>query len=123
MKMFDFIKKYRRDFALVIIVGVIFYWFSAIFSPKLDGIDTFKNKIDSIDNKIVLLREQQKQVDENISELKGEVFEVESTIGSIKNQKVIIKEYYENKINSVDKFTNDELDSFFSNRYGRQYTN
>jgi prophage DNA circulation protein len=123
MKMFDFIKKYRRDFALIIIVGVIFYWFSAIFSPKLDGINTFKNKIDSIDNKIVLLREQQKQVDENISELKGEVFEVESTIGSVKNQKVIIKEYYENKINSVDKFTNDELDSFFSSRYGRQYTN
>jgi prophage DNA circulation protein len=123
MKMFDFIKKYRRDFALIIIVGVVFYWFSAIFSPKLDGIDTFKNKIDSIDNKIVFLREQQKQVDENISELKGEVFQVESTIGSVKNQKVIIKEYYENKINSVDKFTNDELDSFFSSRYGRQYTN
>jgi len=123
MKMFDFIKKYRRDFALIIIVGVVFYWFSAIFSPKLEGMDTFKNKIDSIDNKIVFLREQQKQVDENISELKGEVLQVESIIGSVKNQKVIIKEYYENKINSVDKFTNDELDSFFSSRYGRQYTN
>jgi len=123
MKMFDFIKKYRRDFALIIIVGVVFYWFSTIFSPKLEGMDTFKNKIDSIDNKIVFLREQQKQVDENISELKGEVLQVESIIGSVKNQKVIIKEYYENKINSVDKFTNDELDSFFSSRYGRQYTN
>jgi prophage DNA circulation protein len=123
MKMFDFILKYRRDFALVIIAGVIFYWFSAIFSPKLDGIDTFKNKIDSIDNNIVVLKQQQEKVDENISELKVEVVEVETTIGTVKNQKVIIKEYYENKINSVDKFTNDELDSFFSSRYGRQYTN
>ena len=123
MKMFDFILKYRRDFALVIIAGVIFYWFSVIFSPKLGGIDTFKNKIDSINNNIIILREQQEKVDENISELKVEVVEVEKNIGSVKNQKVIIKEYYENKINSVDKFTNNELDSFFSSRYGRQYTN
>jgi prophage DNA circulation protein len=71
----------------------------------------------------LVLKEQQKKVDENISELKVEVIEVETTIGTVKNQKLIIKEYYENKINSVDKFTNDELDSFFSNRYGRQYTN
>jgi prophage DNA circulation protein len=123
MEMINFIMKYRRDFALVIIAGVFFYWLSAIFSPKLDGIDTFKNKIDSIDNNILVLKEQQKKVDENISELKVEVIEVETTIGTVKNQKIIIKEYYENKINSVDKFTNDELDSFFSNRYGRQYTN
>jgi len=123
MKMINFIKKYKRDIALIVIVGIFFYWMSAIFSPKLDRIDTFKNKIDSIDNNITVLREQQKNVDENITQLKGEVFEVENTIGSVKNQKVIIKEYYENKINNVDKFTNHELDSFFTNRYGRQYTN
>lgn len=122
MRMFNFLIKYRRDIAMVIIVGIIFYWFSAIFSPKMNGIDTFKSKIDSIDNNILVLKEQQKQVDDNISGLKNEVIEVESTIGSVKNQKVIIKEYYENKINSIDKFTNNELDSFFSNRYGRQYS-
>ena len=122
MKIFNFLIKYRRDIAIIVIAGVIFYWVSAIFSPKIDGIDTFKSKIDSIDNNIVLLKEQQKEIDDNISELKNEVIEVESTIGSVKNQKVIIKEYYENKINSVDKFTNAELDNFFSNRYGGQYS-
>lgn len=122
MKIFNFLIKNRRDIAMIIIVGIIFYWFSVIFSPKLDGIDTFKSKIDSIDNNISVLKEQQKNVDDNISGLKNEVIEVESTIGQVKNQKVIIKEYYENKINSIDKFTDAELDSFFSNRYGGQYT-
>lgn len=122
MKVFNFLIKYRRDIAIIIIAGVVFYWINFIFSPQTKEIDLFKNKIDSIDNNIVLLKELQKGVDDNISELKNEVLEVESTIGSVKNQKVIIKEYYENKINSVDKFTNNELDSFFSNRYGRQYS-
>ena len=91
---------------MIIIVGVIFYWFSAIFSPKLNLIDAYKSKMDSIDNNILVLKDQQKKVDDNISGLKNEVLEVESTIGSVKNQKVIIKEYYENKINSIDKFNN-----------------
>lgn len=120
--MFNFLIKYRRDIAIVVISGIFFYWFSMVFSPKLDGIDSFKNQIDSIDNNIMILKEKQKKVDDNISGLKNEVIEVETTISSVKNQKVIIKEYYENKINSVDKFTNAELDSFFSNRYLGQYT-
>jgi hypothetical protein len=120
--MIDLLLKYRRDLVIVILCGLTFYWLTQFFYPKLETIDVYKNKLDSIDNNIVVLKEQQKIVDDNINELKGEVTQVESTISSVKNQKIIVKEYYENKINSVDKFTNAELDSFFSNRYGRQYT-
>ena len=122
MKIFNFLIKYRRDVGLIALCLVVFYWGNSLFNVKLKGEDKFQSKIDLIDSNINLLKTQQIDIDRNISDLKTEVIEVESTISSVKNQKVIIKEYYENKINIVDKFTDVELDSFFSNRYGRQYT-
>jgi hypothetical protein len=45
------------------------------------------------------------------------ITEIDEDIDRVKNQKTIIKEYYHEKINSVDKLTVSELDSFFANRY------
>lgn len=120
--MFNSIIKYRRDIALIVLIGFVFYWVMIIFTPKIEKMDVYQNKIDSIGNNISELKKIQTNIDQNISELKSEVVEVEETISTVKNQKIIVKEYYENKINNVDKFTNAELDSFFTVRYGRQYT-
>lgn len=120
--MFSSILKYRRDIAFLVLIGFIFYWVMAVFTPKIEKIDLYQTKIDSIDNNISNLKNLQSDIDNNIYELKSEVVEVEETISTVKNQKIIVKEYYEDKINSVDKFTDAELDSFFTVRYGRQYT-
>lgn len=122
MKMFNFLLNNKRDIALCVLVVIVFYWFNSMFNFSKETVDNYQSKLDSIDNKILYLKEQQMKIDENISEFNNQISDVERTISKVKNEKTIIKEVYEKKINSIDKYTDAQLDSFFAERYGGQYT-
>lgn len=74
-------------------------------------------KIDSLNNLIEEIHKDQLKLDSSIQGYNEKIDEVDNHIDKIKGQKTIIKEIYHEKINNVDKLSNPELDSFFSNRY------
>jgi hypothetical protein len=53
----------------------------------------------------------------NIQDIKKEVEQIDNNITKIKMDKTKIGKKYHEEINRVDKYSERELDSFFSNRY------
>jgi vacuolar-type H+-ATPase subunit I/STV1 len=78
-----------------------------------------KQQLDSLNVVINKLHEDNLKLEGKISEFNEEIKEVDNHIGKIKGQKTIVKEIYHEKINSVDKLTVRELDSFFTDRYNK----
>ena len=76
-----------------------------------------KNQLDSLNIVIKQLHNDNLQLENKIQKFEFDIQEIDSNISRIKNQKTLIKEYYHEKINSVDKLTISEIDSFFTNRY------
>lgn len=101
--------------ALIIIV----YLSADFFRPLIDNGKQYKNKIDSLDKAIVLIQEHQIKLDSAIEMFNNEIDSVDINIKNIKGQKIIIKEIYHEKNNNVSSFNNRQIDSFFSNRYGK----
>ena len=58
-------------------------------------------------------------LDDTIIPYNEEIKEVDIAISRIKNEKTIIKEFYHEKIISVDTFNMSDIDKFFTNRYGQ----
>jgi chromosome segregation ATPase len=63
------------------------------------------------------LETQNEYLEGRISDFNAQINAVDNNIQNIKGQKTIIKEYYHEKISNIDKLTDAELDSFFTNRY------
>jgi vacuolar-type H+-ATPase subunit I/STV1 len=78
-----------------------------------------KQQLDSLNVVINKLHEDNLKLEGKISEFNEEIKEVDNHIGKIKGQKTIVKEIYHEKINSVDKLTVRELDSFFTDRFNK----
>ena len=80
---------------------------SATDKAKLDSLTTLVNEInkeqDILESKIELIDEEVEKIDDNISK--------------IKTNKIKTGKKYHEEINRVDKYTEPELDSFFSSRY------
>jgi hypothetical protein len=74
-------------------------------------------KLDSLNNSINNLETHNEYLEGRISDFNAQMNVVDNNILNIKGQKTIIKEYYHEKISNVDKLTDAELDSFFTNRY------
>lgn len=74
-------------------------------------------KLDSLNVSIKKIESQNEYLEGRITDFNAQIIEVDNNIQNIKGQKTIIKEYYHEKINNVDKLTDAELDSFFTNRY------
>jgi prefoldin subunit 5 len=74
-------------------------------------------KLDSLNVSINKLETQNEYLEGRISDFNAQINAVDNNIQNIKGQKTIIKEYYHEKISNIDKLTDAELDSFFTNRY------
>lgn len=96
-----------------LIVGLIIYFLP---STKIDN--TYLNKIDSLNSHLVSLEKKQDSLNQDIRGYKTQIQEVDNSIQTIKNQKTVVKEYYHEKIISIDGFSRNDIDTFFANRYG-----
>jgi vacuolar-type H+-ATPase subunit I/STV1 len=76
-----------------------------------------KAKIDSLNVHIKIIEEDNKKLDTAITLYNKEVEKVDNIINNIKNEKTIIKEFYHEKIISIDNYSSAQIDSFFTNRY------
>jgi len=112
---------------IIISFAFLFYWILFILTPNLNSSSKTKEEVQSLKVMMITLddyikkeKEKQSAIDNSIKLVNQQIEKIDSSISKIKNQKIIIREYYHEKINSVDNFSDDEIDSFISNRYGNQ---
>jgi len=109
-----------KNYKTILKLGVgifIFYWFIFILTPNVRMSEETKAKIDSLNVHIKIIEEDNKKLDTAITLYNKEVEKVDNIINNIKNEKTIIKEFYHEKIISIDNYSSAQIDSFFTNRY------
>ena len=102
----------KFSFGLFILYYLIFF-----LTPKVKMSANQKQQLDSLNLVIQTLHEDNVNLEYRISDFYNQINQVDENISKIKNQKTIIREYYHEKVNNVDKLTVSEIDSFFANRY------
>jgi vacuolar-type H+-ATPase subunit I/STV1 len=95
----------------------ILYWVIFVLTPTMKMSEQERQKIDSLTIVIKDIYKEQQKLDSSIAGYNKKIDEVDNHIGKIKNQKVIIKEQYHEEINRVNSYTDNDIDSFFSDRY------
>jgi hypothetical protein len=96
---------------------VVIYYMIFLFTPKPQMPTDYKNKIDSLSTINSYLVEKQKQTDSLIKAYETKVDLVDVKINNIKEKTTIIREYYHEIGQKVDKYTPTQIDSFFKVRY------
>ena len=113
----NFLKGNYKTLLKVVFGLFILYYLIFFLTPRVQMAANEKVKIDSLTIMIKGIELEQKKLDSNITSYNQKIDEVDNHIDKIKGQKTIVKEIYHEKINSVDKLTVRELDSFFTDRY------
>jgi hypothetical protein len=113
---FNFIKK---NYIIILLASLVaFISYSTInFVGKYNN-DDFLQKIDSLNKTIGRIEIEQIKLDSNITHYNQEISKIDTNIEKIKIEKTIINNIYHEKINNVNDYTDDQLDSFFAVRYG-----
>ena len=76
-----------------------------------------KAKLDSLTNIVNQINVEQDVLENKIEFINDEVDKIDDNISKIKTNKVKTGKKYHEEITRVDRYTEPELDSFFSNRY------
>jgi len=118
-KVLDFIKANYKSIIKVLVGLFVLYYLVFFLTPNVKMAASQKAQLDSLNSVIKQLHEDNLKLEDKISDFNEEIKEVDAHIGKIKGQKTIVKEIYHEKINSVDKLTVRELDSFFTDRYNK----
>ena len=83
---------------------------------KKDGV--YKEKLTNIEKGIQDIEKSQKQINSQIDVFNSEMQKIQNRITELDGEKTVIKEVYYEKINNVSKYSDKQLDSFFTERYG-----
>jgi len=114
----SFITNHFKTILMVLLGLGLLYWVIFVLTPVMKMSGEEKAKIDSLNNMIKGIYKDQDRLDSVIVNYNKEVETVDKHITEIKNEKTIIKEIYHEQINRVDNYSDHELDSFFTVRYG-----
>jgi peptidoglycan hydrolase CwlO-like protein len=109
----------KNIYKFLIILAVILLFLILMFQIKTNtNINKQdKVKIDSLTTIVNDIKVEQKKIDDKIEIINNEVKIIDNNISKIKiNREKTGKKYHE-KITRVDTYTDVELDSFFTNRY------
>ena len=110
------IKNYKT--ILSVLVGLfIVYWVIFVLTPNSTMSKVDKDKLDSLTNVVNQINKEQEILESEIKVLNKEVDKIDDNISNIKTNKTKTGKKYHEEISRVDKYTEPELDSFFSNRY------
>ena len=117
LKIKNFITKNYMIILSVLIGLFIVYWVifdsTSISTMSVDD----KAKLDSLTNVVNKINKEQEILENEIKVLNKEVDKIDNNISTIKTNKTKTGKKYHEEISRVDKYTEPELDSFFSNRY------
>jgi len=109
----------KHMYKILIIVGVVLIFLVLMFQMRtnLSIEKQDKVKIDSLITIVNDIKVEQKKIDNKIEIINNEVKTIDNNISKIKiNREKTGKKFHE-KITRVDTYTDVELDSFFTNRY------
>lgn len=95
----------------------VLYYLVFFLTPRIEMVEEQKQKLETLNLMIEGVQKEQKKLDSNILGFNNKINEIDVNIEKINGEKTIIREIYHEKINSVDNYTNPQLDSFFANRY------
>jgi len=110
--------KDKQNIILLIIV-ILVGWNLLNTSRIKTDIDGYKGKIESIQTKVDSAKTINSKIDFKIDSVHQKVITINKEVHHIDKTITIVKEKTNEKINTVDKFSNPELEYFFSNRYNQ----
>jgi len=110
----NFIKGNYKSILAGIFGLFILYWMIFVLTPITR---MSEQKIDYLNIIIKDMYKEQQKLDSSIIVYNKKIDEIDNSIHKIKGQKTIIKEIYHEEINRVDSYTDNDIDSFFANRY------
>ena len=113
----ELIKKYWKYVVGVILTIGVLYLIIYLATPKPEMSELDKYKLEQLDKNINLIIENQKKLDKQIEGYKNELSQIDSTISKVKNQKIIVKEYYKEQGEKITEMKPSEIDKLFHDRY------
>lgn len=108
--------KERNIFIACVIILLLIYNVLISINIKTD-INYYENNIQDIQTKIDSVNQLNKALDKKLNSLNIQLQSIDSTIVNVNYSIENIKQKTDEQINSVDNFTFNELEQFFSNRY------
>jgi chromosome segregation ATPase len=108
----------KQNILLGIIIVLAGYNIFTTNSIKTD-VQGYKEKIELLQMKVDSAQTVNKVIDLKIDSVKGNVTHITQEINHIDNNITVIKKQTDEKVNSVDHFTANELEQFFANRYNK----
>jgi hypothetical protein len=106
----------KHNIVIYIVAGLLVYLIFTTNGIKTD-IKGYKDRIEAIQTKVDSAQTVNKQIDTKIDSVKQTVVAITKEIHHIDKTITIVKKQTDEKINTVDKFSNAELEFFFTNRY------
>ena len=113
----ELVKKYWKYVVGVILTIGVLYLIVYLATPKPKMSELDKYKLEQLDKNINLIIENQKKLDKQIEGYKNELSQIDSTISKVKNQKIIVKEYYKEQGEKITEMKPSEIDKLFHDRY------
>jgi uncharacterized protein YoxC len=110
------LKNNDNNIVLYIVAALLVYLIFTTNGIKTD-IKGYKQNIESIQTKIDSAKTIDQKIVYKIDSVHQKVITINKEVHHIDKTITIVKEKTNEKINTVDKFSNPELEYFFSNRY------
>jgi predicted PurR-regulated permease PerM len=111
----------QNNYKLIIgicVLAILIHWFITVIQPGvIQQTKELTNKIDSLNNEIKKVEENQKRLDTTLLNYINVINELQTEVSNLEGKKTIIKEIHHEKINRSKSFDNKQIDSFFTDRY------
>ena len=111
-----FIKNNGQTILLLILIGFIVYNFFYTQDIKTN-IDMYKSRVKSLSVEIDTLKSINSNIDIKLNGVNDNIIQINDEIGKVDTNIEKFKQKTNEKINSVDDYTFNELERFFTDRY------
>ena len=108
----------KQDILLLLVILLVGYNIFTTNTIRTD-VKGYKDRIDSIQTKVDSAKAVDTKIVHKIDSVKQKVVTINNDIHHIDKTITIVKERTNEKTNSINKFSNPELEYFFTNRYNK----
>ena len=109
------VKNYKTILSVLVGLFIVYWVMTMSNTSTMSTID--KAKLDSLTNVVNEINKEQDILESKIELIDKEVEKIDENISKVKTNKIKTGKKYHEEINRVDRYSERELDSFFSNRY------
>ena len=114
----DIVSNNKQDILLVIVI-ILAAWNIFTTNAIKTDVKSYKKQIESIQKDVDSFQVVNKKIDIKVGEVKETIATITKEVHHIDNTLTIVKNNTNEKVNTVDGFSNIELEHFFTNRYNQ----